>query len=180
MTTSSKVMTLDEFRAFAQAPENSDLNFELINGEIIPLSPGRTLHSYIKDLIVAAVHAYCREKGLPRYTSSADGAYLIGGHVIAPDFAYKTTPMIDECPDPVQPMLAVEIISPTDKPKDIRSKRAIYQEAGILYWEAYPTEKLIDVYEPGKPPRALGIHDALDGGTVIPGFTLPLKELFAE
>lgn len=174
------VMTLEEFRAFAEAPENSDLNFELINGEIIPLSPTRTTHSELHQLIAFAVRLYCREHNLPVHTSGGDGAYLIGQDVIAPDFAYKTTPMIDEYPDPVPPMLAVEIISPTDKPKDIRSKRAIYQEAGILYWEVYPTEKLIDVYEPGKAPRALGMNDSLDGGTVIPGFTLALKELFAE
>ncbi len=180
MTTFSKVMTLEEFRAFAEAPENSGLEFEFINGEIIPMSPTRTTHSELHQLISFAVRLYCREHNLPVHTSGGDGTYQIGEHAIAPDFAYKTTPMSNDYPDPVQPLLAVEIISPTDKPKDIRSKRAIYQEAGILYWEVYPTEKLIDVYEPGKPPRALGIDAALDGGTVIPGFTLPLKALFSE
>jgi Uma2 family endonuclease len=52
---------------------------------------------------------------------------------------------------------AVEVISPNDKVADIRKKRQRYLEAGILLWEVYPDERLIDVYESGQPPAAYGI-----------------------
>jgi len=180
MTTISKAMTLEEFLAFTSAPENADSSYEFMDGEVIPLSPGRTPHSELEHLIAIAIHNFCRAHNIPVHTSGGDAAYLIADKVVAPDFAYKTTSMIDDYPDPEPPLLVAEIISPTDKPSHIRRKRTIYEQTQISYWEIYPTEQLIDVYEPGKPARTLRIDDSLDGGAVIPGFTLPLKELFAE
>ncbi len=52
--------------------------------------------------------------------------------------------MSDEYPDPEPPLWAVKIISPTDKAVNIRTKREIYIEAGILYWEMYPDLKRVD------------------------------------
>src|SRR5690606_21747152 len=110
--------------------------------------------------------------------SSADGAYAVDGHVVASDFAYKLTPMSDEYPDSVAPQWVVEIISPTDKAEDIRSKREIHLSAGILLWEVYPKSERIDVYSPGEPMRTLTAEDVLDGGRVLPGFTISARELF--
>lgn len=69
---------------------------------------------------------------------------------------------------------------PTDKGVDIRNKRQIYLQAGILYWEMYPLKQSIDVYAPGQPMRVFSINDTLDGGEVLPGFTLAVKDLFSE
>ena len=70
-------------------------------------------------------------------------------------------------PDPVPPLWAVEIISPTDKAPEIRAKRQIY-----------PESQSIDVYVPGQPVRPVTTNQALDVGLVIPGFTLSVNELF--
>ena len=172
--------TIEEFAAFIAQPENEDSLFELIDGEIIEVSPGRTDNSYLGHLIVAAVYPFCRQHNIPCYTSGGDGTYNIQGHVVAPDFAYKPTPMSNEYPDPVSPLWAVEIISPTDKGTDIRKKRSIYRQAGILYWEMYPLEKAIEVYASGQPVQEFRIDDVLDGGDVLPGFTLAMRDLFGE
>jgi Uma2 family endonuclease len=176
----SKLYTMDEFKEFVIRPENADRLFELINGEIIEVSPGRTSNSRIGHLIAVAVYPFCQEHGFPCYTSGGDGAYAILGNTVAPDFAYKRTPTSNEYPDPEPPLWVVEIISPTDKPSDIRKKRQIYRQAGILYWEMYPDVRGVDVYPPGQPMREVGIDDTLDGGDVLPGFTLPVRELFAQ
>lgn len=180
MSVSVSTTSIDEFLAFVVLSENEGRIFEFINGEIIDVSPTRTYNSWVTNLLVAAVHFFCRTHQLPFYTSTGDGAYLIKGKVIVPDFAYKRTPMSHDYPDPVPPLFAVEVISPTDEPTHIRNKRLVYQEAGILYWELYPQEKSIDIYEPGKPPRTVGIDDMLDAGEVIPGFTLAVRDLFSE
>ena len=174
----SKLVTLDEFKAFTAQPENSDKLFELINGEIIEVSPGRTRNSALEHLLSFHVHRFCREHGIPCYISGGDGAYNIQGHVIAPDFAYKPIPMSDEYPDPEAPLWTAEIISPTDKAPDIRAKRQIYLQAGILYWEVYPEAQSIDVYAPDQAMATVGISGVLNGGEILPDFTLPLKELF--
>lgn len=173
-------VSLEEFSQWALLPENADRNFELINGEVIEVSPGRTTHSRVEHLISHVVLSYCEENDIPCYASGGDGAYAILGNVIAPDFAYKPTPMIDAYPDPEPPVWAVEIISPNDKGPDIRDKREIYRQAGILYWEIYPRARSVDVYAPGQPMRTVDFDGTLDGGDVLPGFTVPLSRLLAD
>jgi hypothetical protein len=36
------------------------------------------------------------------------------------------------------------------------------------------------VYAPGQPKRTININDILDGGDVLPGFSMPLKEIFSR
>ncbi len=174
----SKLYTMDEFKEFVARPENADRLFELINGEISEVMPGRTRYSEYREIISFAVRLFCREHNLPCHTSAEAGAYDVLGNALAPDFAYKRTPMSDDYPDPVAPEWAVEIISPTDKTPAIEKKRKIYQRAGILLWEMYPKPQTIDVYAPRKKKRTFGIEDTLDGGDVLPGFTLPVQEIF--
>jgi Uma2 family endonuclease len=172
--------TIEDFLQFITQPENEDRSFELIDGEIIEMSPGRTSNSEYRDLIAFAARAFCHEHKLPCYTSGEQGAYNIQGNVAAPDFAYKSTPMSDEYPDPVPPQWVVEIISPTDKAKDIRAKRNVYRRAGILLWEIYPESRSVDVYAPGKEVQVFGIDNVLDIGDILPGFKLPVRDIFVD
>lgn len=180
MVANVKPITIDDFKAFIARPENSGRLFEFINGEIIEVSPGRTRNSEFGQIITTAVRNFCREHKIPGHTSGGDGAYAVQGHVVAPDFSYKQSPMSDEYPDPIAPEWAIEIVSPTDKAHEIRDKRNIYIEAGILYGELYPKSQSIDVYAPDEPKRTIRLDGVLDGGNVLPGFTLPLKEIFEQ
>ncbi len=171
---------IEQFEQFIALPENANRLFELINGEIIEVSPGRTNNSALGHILSFAVRLFCREHNLPCYISGGDGAFDVQGNVVAPDFAYKRTPMSDEYPDPVAPEWAIEIISPTDKADDIRNKRNIYIEAKILYGELYPKSQSMDVYAPGKPRQTINIDGVLDGGEVLPGFTIALKAIFDQ
>lgn len=177
MVTREKV-TLDEFEQFISRDENASRLFELINGEIVEVMPGRTYNSGITHRIVIPVHLFCRERNILCYTSGGDGAYNIQGNVVAPDFAYKQTPLSMDYPDAVAPLWAVEVISPTDKAGEIRKKREIYRGAQILLWEIYPEDQSVDVYALGQPVRTFRIDEVLDGGDVLPGFTLPVHDLF--
>lgn len=172
--------TLQEFEDFIARPENSDRLFEFINGEIVEILPGRTRYSEIGHILSFAVRLFCEEHNLPCHTSGEAGAYRVRGNVVAPDFAYKRTPMSDDYPDPVAPEWIVEIISPTDKATDIREKRQIYQQTGLLLWEIYPQTQSVDIYAPGQPLQTVTIDGTLDGGDVLPGFTLPARRLFTS
>jgi len=178
MAVQKQLVTFEDFVEFALLPENADREFELINGEIIEKMPGRTSNSEIRDLITVPVHIFCRQHNIPCHTSGEAGAYRVGKQVLVPDFAFKRVPMSSDYPDPVAPEWAVEVISPTDKATEIHEKRQIYVQAGILLWELYPKSKSVDVYAPGKTVKTFGIDDTLDGGDVLPSFTLPVRELF--
>jgi Uma2 family endonuclease len=176
---SNKTYTASEFAVFIQQPENADRLFEYINGEIIEKLYIPTLYSQFALIIAASVRMFCRANNTPCRTSGGDGAYDINGNVVAPDFAYKRTPTSEVYPDPEPPLWAVEVISPTDKAKDIRAKRRIYQAAAILLWELYYEDQTVDVYLPGQTERIeYGIDNVLNAGDVLPGFTLSVKEIF--
>lgn len=172
--------TLEDFRAFIAQPEHDDRLFEFIDGEIIEVSPGRTSNSEYRDIIAFVVRTFCLEHKLPCHTSGEAGAYEVDGEVVVPDFAYKSTPMSKAYPDPVPPLWVVEIISPTDRAKDIRAKRNVYRRAGILLWEMYPDSQSVDVYVPGKEVQTFGIDDELDVGDILPGFKMRVPEIFIE
>jgi Uma2 family endonuclease len=178
--TTSRFHTASSFEEFIALPENTDRLFELINGEIIEKVPGRTLYSQLALMIATAVRMFCLQHQLPCQISGADGAYRILGNVLAPDFAYKETPMSELYPDPEPPLWVVEVISPTDKAQAIRAKRRIYQAAGILLWEVYWEDQTVDVYRPGQPDRIeYGIDDTLNGDPVLPEFKLSVKAIFS-
>jgi Uma2 family endonuclease len=181
MTLDRTHVTAEDFDRFVAQPENAGRLFEHIKGEIIEVSPGRTLISEIVHILTFAVRLFCRDNNIPCHTSGEGGAYRVAGHTIAPDFAYKPTHMSNAYADPVPPLWAVEIISPTDKADDIRDKREINRKAGILLAEVYPKSHSIDVYSPGRDDgRTLGINDILDGGDVLPNFKIAVRELFPE
>jgi Uma2 family endonuclease len=175
-----RIWAYDDFIEFVFRPENEARIFELINGEIVEKTPGRTRNSGIPMIIAGHVYAFCREHNLPFYTSGTDGAYRILEQVLALDFAYKRSPLSDDYPDTVPPVWVVEVISPTEKPDDIRAKRLIYITAKILYWEIYPKSQSVDIYAPGQPMKTVALDGTLDGGDVLPGFTLSMKDLFPD
>lgn len=79
----------------------------------------------------------------------------------------------------VVPDLCVEVVSPTDDAEDVREKVVEYFTVGArLVWVVYPRLQLVDVYEAADRVRVLTRADSLDGGPVLPGFALPLAELF--
>lgn len=179
MAVEKQLITFEDFLVFALQPGNENREFELINGEIIEKMPGRTSNSEIRDIIVGEVRPFCKQHGIPCHTSGEAGAYEIQGSVVVPDFAYKTTPMSNEYPDPVPPLWVVEVISPTDRAKEIRDKRQVYLQAKLLYWEIYPESRSVDVYMTGQMVKTFHINDMLDGGNVLPGFSLAVRELFS-
>ena len=79
----------------------------------------------------------------------------------------------------VVPELVVEIVSPNDSELDVREKIAMWLNFGVsLALEVRPATRSILVHRPGVPAVTLTGDDVLDGGDVLPGFALPLSEIF--
>jgi Uma2 family endonuclease len=172
-----QITTIDDFIAYALQPENSARNFEFVDGEMIEKMPGSTENSTLAFYLGFIVQSHCEKYDIPCYISGEAGAYRIGQNVLAPDFAYKTTPATPEYPDPIAPLWVMEVISPNDKPAAIRKKRQRYLEAGILLWELYPDEHVIDVYAPGQPPITYNLGTSIPVG-VIKDLTVEVAKLF--
>jgi Uma2 family endonuclease len=81
---------------------------------------------------------------------------------------------VEQAPD-----LAVEILSPTNTEREMDRKRAEYFAGGSqLVWQVYPPTRRVRVYTSVDAFVELGEEDTLDGGPVLPGFTLSIRRWF--
>lgn len=79
------------------------------------------------------------------------------------------------------PDLAVEILSPSNTPAELARKRGEYFAAGTkLVWEVDPDARTVTAYTSATDSTVLAATDTLTGGTVLPGFTLPLADPFDD
>ena len=103
-----------------------------------------------------------------------------------PDVAFVSTarwPLDRALPETgdweVVPDLAVEVISPNDVFKDVLAKVREYFHYGVqVVWVVAPEERQVYVYDSPTHVRILTGQDELTGGEVVPGFRLPLGQLF--
>lgn len=78
-------------------------------------------------------------------------------------------------------MLAVEIKSDSNSYKDLRAKARKYLEHGTaMVWLIDPHKRFVEVYQANSDDQVLFDTDTLDGGEVLPGFRLAVKELFRD
>jgi len=165
----------------------TDQPWELWDGElrVVPGAGGEA--SNIAGIIGAMLLLFVRPRGLGLVTG-ADGTYILARDpdtVLISDAAFVRW---DRLPDhvapkgycPVAPDLAVEVRSPSDRPKDIAAKLEHYRRARVpLVWWVDPARRTVAVYRDGQSIAELGEGDALDGGDVLPGLRLPVAEIFA-
>jgi Uma2 family endonuclease len=77
------------------------------------------------------------------------------------------------------PDLAVEVLSASNTAQEMNRKLREYFAAGTqLVWYVDPEAQGITVYTAPEQWIELGIEDVLDGGNVLPGFQLSIRELF--
>jgi Uma2 family endonuclease len=83
-------------------------------------------------------------------------------------------PVIDR-----EPNLAIEVVSPSNTIAEMDERIAYFFKTGVqLVWVVHPQSKQVCVYQSTKDCKILEIGDVLDGGKVLPDFTLPLAEIF--
>jgi Uma2 family endonuclease len=80
----------------------------------------------------------------------------------------------------IVPDLIFEVVSPNDHAEDVEERLSDFIKAGVpVAWIIYPLTKQVYVFHQGPASLRLGEGDTLDGEDVLPGFSLPLKDLFA-
>lgn len=80
-------------------------------------------------------------------------------------------------------VMAVEVISDeanAHEQRELRLKISNYLAVGTTVWVVYPISQLVEVHRLGKPAQVLDARGTLDGDDVLPGFTLAVREIFAE
>lgn len=180
------LMTVDKFWDFCQLQENQGQSYELIRGKVVLMCRPTTRHGFVCSAIGTELNLYGRARKLGFSTTNDSGVVLFDdpGTVVGPDVAFRTdVPTYADMPErwgDTLPILAVEVLSPTDRWSRIQTKIQDYLEAGVpLVWLADPDEKSITVYRPKKRVEVFQGDQQITGGDELPGFTCKVADLFA-
>jgi Uma2 family endonuclease len=178
----ARQVTVEEF-----ATMPLDGLWELIDGELVEVTPAADEPSSTGMTIGYLLVQHVRPAGLGR-VYGADGGFVLfpdRNTVLVPDVAFVTK---ERAPKGearkkfprLAPDLAVEVLSPSDRMADALAKVAMYLQAGTqLVWLVNPTTRTVVVFRSALDPVTLGESDTLDGGDVLPGFSVPVAEIFS-
>jgi Uma2 family endonuclease len=168
---------------------NDDL-YEVIDGKRVGLPPMGIYSVLLASYLVRHLGNFADAKALGR--AVAEGLFHMPAPVNRdrrPDVAFvsydrwpktRSVPRTDNAWD-VVPNLATEVVSPTDSVYELEQKIVEYFQVGVeLVWVVYPSQSKIHVLVGPTQIQVLTATDVLDGGAVLPGFRLPLADLFAE
>jgi Uma2 family endonuclease len=156
---------------------------ELINGTLVEKTVGAP-ESFFAMAVGSRLSQFTRTKRLG-FVTGTDGLYrMIHGNIREPDVSFTVR---ERLPNPLPqiggwcPDLCVEVLSPDNTRAEMDRKRKEYFSSGCrLVWELNPRKRTADVFTNPDSFTRVESGGALDGGDVLPGFTLPLAELFAE
>jgi Uma2 family endonuclease len=165
-----------------------DVKAELVNGELVIMTPSGGLHGYACGQIFASLFDYARRTrrgiaipdnvgfivNLPnRRSFSPDAAFWTGGP-LTPDFIEGA------------PVFAAEVRSKEDygpaAERALAAKRADYFAAGtIVVWDVDILDKaVVNVYRSAQPDAPTHYHrgSQADAEPVLPGWSMPVDDLF--
>ena len=159
---------------------------ELVDDEL-RLSRAGMEHGLIVASLTACIGTHAAGRRFGVVCGSNLGCWMRSGNLRCPDVSYICAARVPRSPKTRQaffrgaPDLVVEVLAPSDRPVRISEKMEDYFQSGTrLAWVINPAERNALVYGTAEADRLLRVTDTLDGEDVLPGFRLPLAELFAE
>ncbi|RIK40310.1 MAG: hypothetical protein DCC55_15390 [Chloroflexi bacterium] len=155
----------------------------MIEGEVVEKMPTEE-HRLVTSNFIYALSAYNRQHKLGRVGTEV--RHRLPGDALnsrLPDISFSRSrrPLVREGSVPEMPDLAVEIKSPSDTVRKMREKAAYYLENSVrLVWLVFPEQRIVEVYTPDGEVEILVEGDLLDGDEVLPDFSFPVAEIFAD
>jgi Uma2 family endonuclease len=182
-TTETKLMTADELLRLPRGR----FRHELVKGELRQMSPAGHNHGRIVMEIAVPLGQYVKSKQLGRVYAAETGFKIQSSPdtVRAPDVAFVRQERVQEVGSTTgywigAPDLAVEVVSPNDTVSEVEEKVAEWLEARTgMVWVVSPKLKTVTVYRSLTDIVTLTEKDMLDGGEVVPGFQIPVADIFA-
>ena len=180
MTTTEHITTAE------QLLRASDLGrCELVRGELIMMAPAGFEHGEIGMHIGTILRSFVTPRKLG-VVVGADTGFQIARNpdtVRAPDAAFvradrvagkRPRAFFQGAPD-----LAVEVVSPGDRAREVLAKVHEWLDAGCrVVWVVDPRTRSIAVHQSRAEVAVLRSSETLSGGDLLPGLTVPVGEIF--
>ncbi len=190
MIVQERLFDVNDVWELAHDPDNENVCFELIDGELFTMTPPGRRQGLLATEIVFYLRLFLSRRDIGEvtiesgYFSEHDRHTLLG-----PDVAFLR---YDRLPQPptekyvsVMPDLAVEIRSPFDTLAKVRRKAEVYLRRGTtLVWIVLPKQAGVEVWRQDESGQLysefLGVGDKLSGEAILPGFELEISRLFPQ
>ena len=180
--TSTALMTAEELM---QLPDDG-FRYELINGELEKMSPPGPPHGRIAFRLNAYLGRFILDHELGEGFATDTGFKLTSNPdtVLAPDFAFVTNDrFVEMCKTEGYgagaPDLAVEVLSPSDRPGKVRQKISRWFDHGVRQlWIVDPKHSTVTVHRSESDTTTFSGSDYLEAQDLFPGFRISLDKIF--
>ncbi len=179
-------MTLEQFLAL---PEDG-MDRELIAGEVRerPMTKRNRFHAATESKVAYVLRSWLGRQPEPRgEVYSGEVGCILGRNpdtTVGIDVAYVSAEAVASQSNKTSmmeaaPVLAVEILSPTDKQEEIVEKVDTYLKSGVaLVWVLDPHFQTVTVYRRDAAPELFNVQQQLSADPQLPGLTIQVKDLF--
>ena len=187
MSTEVALMTAEEFLAL---PDDDGIERELIRGELRekPMTVRNKKHTRVAARLTTKLSIWLDSH------ETASGEIHVGEvgsvlsrdptSIVGIDVAYFSTAVAqrESCITTLvdgPPILAVEILSPSDQIEDIYAKVEEYLEAGVkVVWIVNPYAKSVEVHRPQQELAVFTASQSIVGDESLPGLQMDVRSLF--
>jgi Uma2 family endonuclease len=183
MAVESKLMTADELSWLP----NASMRHELVNGELLTMAPPGAEHGSITSRIDRSLGPHVEASDLGAALAGDPGFQLTTGPdtVRAPDVAFIRRERVPESGlprgyFPGAPDAAFEVISPNHLYTEVDEKVAGWLTHGKRLLVGVNPRRRAKASRPDQPVRTRPEVDVLDGEDVVPGWSLPVRNLFRK
>ncbi len=181
MGVTKTLLSAEEFDNF---PFEEDKRYELDEGELIEMTRPAFKHNQVMLNLVYALESYLRQHRI--------------GHMLLSENLYALAPLTRRAPDaavilgdrrseledakviPIIPEIVAEVLSPSETQRMIHRKLKQYFEAGVKeVWVIDPASREAEIWTGPQLPVREFVGRAAITSPLLPGFSLPLAELFS-
>lgn len=190
LTVAQETMTYEEFMALPDDGVDRELirGVLKVRGESSNMTRRSRRHCRVSSKVTTAIEVWNSTRPEPRgevlvgeaafrLTADSDSGVGIDVAYVAPELISETDDDAFEIVGP--PILAVEVLSPSDQHRDIVEKIELYLESGVLLvWVIDPDLRVVHVHRPNEEPVSFNIRQQLTAEPHLPGFQIAVADLF--
>ena len=178
-----KLLTAEEFGRLAPTDDGS--HQELERGVIVVSPPPKGPHGFSCSAVNGAIWSYLQDHPIGHVFGNDTGVVTETNPdtVRGPDVSYWSFERLPIIPEDdyirVAPDLAVEVLSPSNRPGEVMRKLREYLAIGTrIVWVLSPADRSVTIYRTAEEGRVLHSGSILTGEDVLPDFSIPVAKLF--
>lgn len=183
MSLRTGAVTVDEF---ARIPDD-DFKYELVSGVVHRMSPVGGLHGVIVARLVRRLLDWAEPHDAGAVMTEAGFVLATNPDTVrAPDISFVRRERIEASGLPVSfwrgaPDLAVEVLSPNDRRREMAAKVREYLAHGVaMVWVIDPASMTVKAHRPDAVPATFTRDQVLYGGHVLTDFRMAVSDLFPK